>query len=587
MRLLKRTLKILLWIILILLVLVLILALYLKRTARIAPPAVRSKEALHWERRTLPGGGYQLGDNSLVQNTYGLYELQVSGAPFERGVITGKLSKELLESQEQAFTDQIRKMIPSERYLKFLKYLVGFMNRDLAENVPLEYQQEIYGISFSASEKFEWIGDNYSRQLNYHAAHDIGHALQNLMLVGCTSFAAWDEKTENGAMLLGRNFDFYVGDDFAKNKIVAFVRPEDGHNFAYVTWAGFTGVVSGMNDQGLTVTINAAKSSIPSGAATPVSLVAREILQYASDIDEAVAIAHRRSMFVSESFLIGSARDHKSVVVEKTPDTLAVYDPGRSDVICTNHYQSMLLAGEPENVEQMAGSASVYRYKRTRELLEAAYPLQPASLAAVLRDFRGLGGADIGLGNEKAVNQFIAHHAIIFMPDSLTFWVSTGPWQLGAFVGYDLRKVFSDDREAAGKRSAVVKGQRATEDPLTLADPKLTIPADPFLETDTFRRFMVYRRLKAEMEAGTATATGTGEAAMLDLPAFVRLNPQLYDTYRLAGDYSMRHGRYAEAIGYYQAALTKEIATMGEKEQLEEKLDKARKKLDKVQKRLG
>lgn len=587
MRLLKRTLKILLWIILILLVLVLILALYLKRTARIAPPAVRSQEALHWERRTLPGGGYQLGDNSLVQNTYGLYELQVSGAPFERGVITGKLSKELLESQEQAFTDQIRKMIPSERYLKFLKYLVGFMNRDLAENVPLEYQQEIYGISFSASEKFEWIGDNYSRQLNYHAAHDIGHALQNLMLVGCTSFAAWDEKTENGAMLLGRNFDFYVGDDFAKNKIVAFVRPEDGHNFAYVTWAGFTGVVSGMNDQGLTVTINAAKSSIPSGAATPVSLVAREILQYASDIDEAVAIAHRRSMFVSESFLIGSARDHKSVVVEKTPDTLAVYDPGRSDVICTNHYQSMLLAGEPENVEQMAGSASVYRYKRTRELLEAAYPLQPASLAAVLRDFRGLGGADIGLGNEKAVNQFIAHHAIIFMPDSLTFWVSTGPWQLGAFVGYDLRKVFSDDREAAGKRSAVVKGQRATEDPLTLADPKLTIPADPFLETDTFRRFMVYRRLKAEMEAGTATATGTGEAAMLDLPAFVRLNPQLYDTYRLAGDYSMRHGRYAEAIGYYQAALTKEIATMGEKEQLEEKLDKARKKLDKVQKRLG
>jgi len=100
---------------------------------------------------------------------------------------------------------------------------------------------------------------------------------------------------------------------------------------------------------------------------------------------------------------------------------------------------------------------------------------------------------------------------------------------------------------------------------------------------------MVYRRLKAEIDAGTApaTATGTGEAAMLDLPAFVRLNPQLYDTYRLAGDYSMRHGRYAEAIGYYQAALTKEIATMGEKEQLEEKLDKARKKLDKVQKRLG
>src|SRR5690606_27377897 len=114
----------------------------------------------------------------------------------------------------------------------------------------------------------------------------------------------------------------------------------------YITWAGFIGVVSGMNDQGLTVTINAAKSSIPTGAATPVSLVAREILQYAADIDEAIVIAHRRNMFVSESFLIGSARDHKSVVVEKTPDTLAVYDPGSDEVICTNHYQSNLLAKE-------------------------------------------------------------------------------------------------------------------------------------------------------------------------------------------------------------------------------------------------
>ena len=87
-------------------------------------------------------------------------------------------------------------------------------------------------------------------------------------------------------MIIGRNFDFYVGDHFSENKIVSFEKPADGFKFMYVTWGGFIGVVSGMNEKGLTVTINAAKSDIPSGSATPVSLVAREILQYAENIQE-------------------------------------------------------------------------------------------------------------------------------------------------------------------------------------------------------------------------------------------------------------------------------------------------------------
>jgi len=554
MKLLKKLLKIVLWGTGVLIVLLFAFALYVWNVSDVKPPEITDTSALLLHRRQLDSTAFVIGDNWLRKNRYGLYEMYVSGAPFERGVINGKLSRELLVEQEQAFTDQIKKMIPSPGYLKFLKYVVGFMNRDLPEHVLPEYKKEIYGISFSADPRFRWIGTEYARQLNYHAAHDIGHALQNLMLVGCTSFGAWDAKTENGALILGRNFDFWVGDAFAKNKIVSFVHPTSGHNFAFVTWGGFIGVVSGMNDKGLTVTINAAKSRIPTDAATPVSLVAREILQYAGNIQEAVAIAHKRTMFVSESFLIGSAADHKSVIIEKTPDTLAVYDPGSDQIVCTNHYQSQLFQKQKLNEEQIAGSASVYRFNRVEQLLRNHYPLTPEKVAAILRDHDGMNNTDIGLGNEKAVNQFIAHHSVIFMPDSLRMWVSTAPWQMGTYVCYDLRKIFA------------MKGLSTD---VAVADTALNIPPDPFLKTSAFLHYLEYRQERQELQDGGDIKT--------DISAFIHNNPEYYGTYVIAGDYWMKKQQPARAEKLYREALTKVIATEGERKSIEKKWKKARK----------
>lgn len=547
MRILKKVLRFFAWFLGLLFISIAIFCIYVWKVSDTKPPAVADRSAEKLQRQHIDSTSFVIGNNWLRKSKYGLYEMYTSGTPFERGVINGKLSKELVVSQEVAFTHQIRKMIPSEGYLKFLKYIVGFMNRSLPEHVTEEYKQEIYGISLSASDSFQWIGSNYARQLNYHAAHDVGHALQNLMLVGCTSFSAWDTKTENGAMIVGRNFDFWVGDEFAKNKIVSFVAPSTGHKFAFITWGGFIGVVSGMNDKGLTVTINAARSSIPFDAATPVSLVAREVLQYAGNIKEAVAIAHKRKMFVSESFLIASAADHKSVIIEKTPDTLAVYDPHQDNIECANHYQSDLFKTQKLNKEQMEGSASVYRFLRTQELLKQNYPLTPQKVAAILRDHKGLGGADIGVGNEKAVNQFVAHHSIIFMPDSLRMWVSTSPWQLGTYVCYDLRKVFA---------------MNGLQHDVEIADTALNIAPDPFLQSEAYHKFLLFRQTKMDWM----------DKLNINVQNFIPNNPQYYDAYRLTGDYYMVHKDYQNAIKSYEQALTKEVATLKECVSIEKKI---------------
>ena len=246
--------------------------------------------------RTYDGNWLRLGKD-------GIWEMKVSGNSFERGYAIGQMSSDLLYYQENVFVEQIRRLIPSDSYLKFLRFFIIMFNRNLGENVDEEYRNEIYGISASCTHEFDAIGTPYERQMQYHSAHDIGHAMQDFMMVGCTSFAAWDGMTADGGLLVGRNFDFYMGDDFSRNKLVSFFCPDDGYRFASVSWPGMIGVLSGMNEKGLTVTINAARSDIPTSSATPISILAREILQYASDIGQAYRIASRHRTFVSESIL--------------------------------------------------------------------------------------------------------------------------------------------------------------------------------------------------------------------------------------------------------------------------------------------
>ncbi len=536
-----------------LLLLLIIGAVYIVQVSKIDPPKVADMSALQWQRTDHGNGFYTLKNNWFRHSKSGLYELYVEGEPFERGVVNGKLTAELVVRQEDHFAGQIEKMIPSRFKRGFLKYLIGFFNRNLDKNVTEEYKDEIYGVSESASPAYQYLGSNYARILNYHAAHDIGHAVQNLAMVGCTSFGTWGAMSEDSTMIIGRNFDFYVGDKFAEDKIVAFFNPSTGHKFMTVTWGGFTGAVSGMNDQGLSVTINAAKSSLPTGSATPVSLVTKEILQYAKNINEAIAIARSRKMFVSESFLVASAADNKAVIIEKTPEDLDVYDPKKDFIVCTNHFQSKGLGKTKMNIEQEEQSASSYRYQRMMELLNANGKNSVQKTIRILRDQRGVNNANIGMGNEKAINQLIAHHSVVFEPKKLLVWVSTSPWQLGEYVAYDLNKVFA------------LKGMNTDRE---VIDSSLIVPADSFLLTNDYRNFVLFRNMKQRiLDGGTVNAD-----------SLVASNPEFYNTYVLAGDYLYKRKQYAAALKNYEMALTKVIATKQEEDHIRAQIKKIKEK---------
>lgn len=493
-------------------------------------------------------------DDHLLLNEHGLWEARISGSAVERGAKYGILCEDLLAKQEHAFVDQIHEMIPSDFWVDFLHKLIILFNRNMAQHIPQEYREEIYSISLSCTDRYNSYSSPYVRQLNYHAAHDIGHAMQEYMLVGCSSFACWAEQSEEGSLIVGRNFDFYVGDNFAKNKMVLFVEPDSGYKFASISWPGMMGVLSGMNEKGLTITINAAKGKIPTSSAMPISLLARNILQYASNIEEAYAIAQGYETFVSESLLIGSASDNCAAIIEKTPSQIALYKSDISRVICTNHYQSSTFAFDEYNVENIATSDSPYRYARVAELLDTTTPLNVHEAAGILRDRYGKGGADIGLGSEKSLNQFIAHHSVVFEPSTLRFWVSTSPWQLGEYVCYDLNNVFGGDVMAQ-----------------SFALPQYNIPCDSLALGDEYVRVCRYR----EQYKSIVSAIEDGGVVSSDFQQdFISNNPNYFQVYNTLGDYEQSKGRYREAVAYWQKALSLEIPRAAEREDIISKIQK-------------
>ena len=494
--------------------------------------------------------------NFLRHSESGLWELFVKGDAFQRGEAIGKLSSDLLHYQEKVFVDQIREIVPSDSYLKFLRFFIVLFNRHLGENVLEEYRNEIYGISLSCTHEYDFIGTPYERQLNYHSAHDLGHAMQDYMLVGCSSFATWGTQSADSSLLIGRNFDFYVGDAFAENKQVAFYVPEQGYRFASVGWPGMIGVLSGMNETGLTVTINAAKSAVPTGSATPISILTREILQYAATIDEAFAIAKKRETFVSESILIGSAKDGKAAIIEKSPEKTVLFTGKEANrLICTNHYQSEEFSKDERNMENIRTSDSPYRFARLTELINEDLPIDVSKAASILRDHKGLQNTDLGLANEMAINQFIAHHSVIFQPEKRLMWVSTSPWQCGKYVTYDLNKIFKD----------TIDWQHE------IYSSDLTIPEDKFIDTPEFQHLLTYKKLTPLLLKKIRKKEQIEESV---LKTYQASNPSLYYVYEVIGDYYEAMQQSKQAIAYWQQALKKSIPKLQEKERIQQKIQK-------------
>ena len=515
------------------------------------PPLPADTSILKLKPETRGGKGW-LGKSWTGQRD-GLLVIYLKGSPFEIGYAEGVLMQEKMHTLENEFLKMIQGYVPQHWIMELLKDYVIYRNRHLSDYVPLDYRLEIYGTTLGCPDIHPEEGSFYNRLLNYHAAHDVSYMMIDNPLVsraGCTAFGAWGSATENKHLITGRNFDWEAAEVFSRDRVVMMCEPDDGIPFISLSWAGMAGVVSGMNRAGVSVTVNGAPSSLPSQTATPVAMVAREILEKAHNLDEALGILRSAKVFVSTLWLVGSRTDGKFFVVEKTPDAMQVREPEGDSIVCGNHFQTPGLKDNPRNKNYIAEATSVSRELRMKELLQSAQgKISVPEAVEFLRDRDLPGGVFAGNGHRATLNAFIATHATVMDLSDGIFWAGSPPNQFGKFVAFDVQD-FS--REL----------------------PERTVPADATLASGEFERA---KQAKQCLDDGYRTLKSKDAQTALTLAKKAEtLNPGFYQNATLRGRALLALGRREDAVRAFESALAEHPAFLKEKQQLESLLKQVR-----------
>ncbi len=389
-------------------------------------------------------GSWRAGTGDRI-SVGALQLVHLQGSPEELGAAHGALVADCIGALEGDLIGTFIERVPTFPARHLLLGLVGMNNRTLPDYFTADELREILAAVRApdpARDPWRALGSPFQRAIHYHALHDISQYLIDNPLVrpiqvGCSAFAAQGSRTVGGGLVVGRLFDFEGGPRFDLDKIVFSVAPADGLRFIHVAWAGMTGAVTGFNEAGLWVSINAADTAGMGFHGRPIVMVVRQILQHCQTIDQAVEILRQAPVFVSDGVLIASRNEHMAVVAEKGPTGLAVRRMEADLLRSTNHFLHPQWAGDISNRRRIERGTTTVRYQRLGELLEEM-PVDPRRAAAILRDRRGLGGSEVGFNNRSTINAWIGAHLAVADLDRGILWVSEPRHGLGILRAFTL-----------------------------------------------------------------------------------------------------------------------------------------------------
>jgi hypothetical protein len=205
--------------------------------------------------------------------------LTLWGSPQERGFAHGYLlAEDIVTLLDGYLRHSVKDPATFEKQAKMLLKMMAILPR---------YQKELAGMLDGIHAR---LGDDVQlgimkRPLNRDDLMAL-ICIPELARVGCSSFAAWGDMTKTGETLSGRNLDWFAIPVLDGKEIIIVNLPDKEENtlgWVSITWPGFIGCLTGMNSDGVTVSMHDVHTDGPSAPMvfTPRGMALREAIESA------------------------------------------------------------------------------------------------------------------------------------------------------------------------------------------------------------------------------------------------------------------------------------------------------------------
>lgn len=277
----------------------------------------------------------------------------------------------------------------------------------------------LYGVGVGSSfEKGRWflgeieecqariepfVDERYLREMDALAAavdlHPQEARLANFFpeLFHCSGFAVWGQATTDGRLYHGRVLDYMKGIGLEPNAVVIVHQPDVGHAWVNVSYAGFVGSVTAMNEMRISLGEMGGRGE-GQWDGKPMAQLVREVMEKAGSLEEGLEIMRSGPRTCEYFYVLADGNQRRAVGIAATPGSFEVVEAGMA--------HPRLPHAVPDAVLLSAGD----RYEKL-----------------VARVIQGYGRFDAG-GARHLMDRPVAMtsniHSVLFAPETLEFWVA-------------------------------------------------------------------------------------------------------------------------------------------------------------------